>query len=544
MTYTLDALQDRPLGLFQMDDSTPFTDYSGYDRVATATANAGSTVSLIKGASYGQVLHNTAVASFASPVFKQGSEAEPFTIGAWVKVVSPSGFSEQQVLGSPGQMDGLVINGNQISFVTKYLTAPEARCTYDLQTRRAVAVWGIHTKDKNMLYVNGVMVSEVNLTEEQQDDSFIATGTSLSSGASSGTQRISVNGVAFYPYALSAESILRQYNSGKDTPSIESISDTFSGDTLPVSTEVSKVFLNQWWQTEDDWTQAQLLNVAVLDSKLVPQFEEDTSVSGEWRDSFAIDSANSTSIYGVVFNWDGEGAVVKVSLDGTSWETVSRGVKVTTIPTGFNPTDTVLQISVSFPGGIVNDTSYLDSLNAVGLLSNVSEVVQGRTITYNNATPEGEFRPMDHNDNFGVEIPTGGSIVVSADAAEATPMRTIEIWLKRTSASTNPTFSAAGATIYQNGVNAGGTFTHDHWTLVHVVATADITGTFTITGPGQVGRVTVYDTALTATQITNIYNAYMGTNAVRVADASVINISEPATAATIYAHDWTIQGAG
>ena len=540
MTFVLNSLRDHPVAMFQMDDTTPLQDYSGYSRNATVSGGTPAQhIALVKGAAYSTVLNTTITASFDSVVFKKGFESQAFTLAAWVRANGTP--SEQQVLGNPGQMDGLVINGTTVSFVTKYVSAPEARASFDLQQPHSVAIWGVHTQNKNSLYVDGELVAEIAITEEQQADQYASTAGSLMSGTTSGTQEIGVNCVAMYSYALDQDAIMRQYLEGIDLPDASEVLGTFAGDRIPVSVEVADVFLSQNWETKEHWESGQINNVALSESTLVPQFDGDTSVEGNWLDSFVLSSANSTSIYGVSLNWDGEGAIVEVSLDGTAWEAVSRGVNVSTIAPGFDPTDEVLQVRVNFPGGIVNDESYLDSLNVVGYLSPVSNVVAGRTITYSSATPENEYRPIKLHDNWGAEVAASGSLVISSDSLESLPARTIEVWVKRTGA--NPTFSATGA-YYQDGAVATSTLPLNRWTLFHIVAGADISGSITISGPAQVGVVGIYSTALTATDISNVYKAYTGTDSYKVGDNSVIGISEQPDSATIYAYDWTIQGAG
>jgi len=540
MTFVLDALRDRPQGIFQMDDTSPLQDYSGYNRTGTLTGTLVKHTSLVKGAIYAPVLSSTSTVEFSSNVFKQGYEHEAFTLAVWCRVVAGTG--EQQVLGNSGQMDGITVNGTVVSFVTKYATAPEARCSFDTQHEQTVSVWGVHTESKNSLYVNGELVDEVDLTEAQQADTFVATTASLFSGATAGTQTIAVNAVAFYPRALSGQSISRQFNAGRITSSPERIVSAFAGNVVPVSMQNVQTFLNQEWRTSEDWSMGSLSNVSVVDNELVPQFDGDTSVPGYWYDSIAIASAGTTSIYGVVLDWDGEGVVVETSFTGATWGVQTRGRKVTTIAEGYDPTDKVLLVRVSFPGGILNDPAYLSSLKATGILSattNPSSI--GRTITYATATPEDDHEPLELHDNWGAGIYTGGSLAMSNDPNEGSAVRSIELWIKRTG--TNPVISATG-TYYQNGVIATDTLDSQEWTLMHITSPTNLTGTITIAGPAQVGQIVVYDRELSATEVADIYAAYTGSNVKRVTDTSIITITEPAQAADIYAYDWSITGAG
>lgn len=545
MSFVLEALRNKPVALYMMDDTSPLQDYSGYNRNATVTGGTPPKhASLCKGATYASVLGNSITASFDSPVFKQGYESQSFTLGAWVRVITANDVSvEQQILGNATKMDGLTISGTVVSFVTKYLNAPESRVSFDLQQERAVYLLGIHTKDKNSLFVDGELVGEVTITPEQQADQFVATAATLSSGASTGTQLIAVNGVGLYGKALDQVAASRHVLVGRNVPSADEVTGSNAGDRIPVSLANANVFLDQWWSTEADWKAAELKGVAVVDDRLVPQFNGDTSIYSEWVDTFALTAVNTTSIYGVSFNWDGEGAKVEVSLDGTTWEEVHRGTRVETIPEGFNPTDKVLIVRISFAGGIVGDSSFIDNLNGVGISSASAPSVAGRVVSHHLATQEREYPPLQLHENWGVEISDGGHLEISPDtSAEASPARTLELWIKATGAA-NPTVSMTGTT-YINGATGSTTLPLDQWVLMHIVAPANFVDLIEISGPAQVGHVGIYETALTAADVARLYSEYIGTNTLRVGDNSIVQVAESAAPIKIYAHDWSIQSSG
>lgn len=446
--------------------------------------------------------------------------------------------AEQQALSHSGIYDGLSVNGTKVSFTTKYADTTEARATHDLQQIKRVHLVGVHTADKNSLYVDGELVDEVDITETQQLSTYVATSPDLYSGTSLSSQAVALNGVTVYDYALPPESIATNYEAGRGETDIAERTD---GEPLYANVDNSNVFLDQTWATTEDWQGGVFFNTAVVDEKLVPLFTDDVSIAGQWYTSFDLEASNATSIYGVNFNWDGAGAVIAASLDGTTWETVQRGINLNIIPSGFNPTDKVLQIRVTFAGGITDDPSYLDSFNVVGFSTNTSIEQAGRTLTYASVHPEREFDPMELHDDWGAFVAMNGSLTISADAVEGTVARTVELWIKRTA--DNPTISATG-TFYQNGAVSTSTLVAGQWTLMHIVAPADITGSITITGPVQIGHVAIYETALTATEVANVYAAYTGTNQVKTIDSSTVSLTEPAASAQIYAHDWSIAGAG
>lgn len=544
MSFVYEALRDKPVALFMMDDTSPFQDYSGYGRSGSASGGTPPKhIALVNGVNYASVFGGSITGSFPVPVFIQGKEYQSFSLEAWVRTLG-TGTSEQQILGNTGRMDGLVINGTVVSFVTKFLTAPEARVSYDLQMGRAVQVVGVHNADKNSLYINGELVGEVTLTEEQQADSYVSTTNRLYCGTTSGSQKIAVNALGVYGHALDQVAISRHHLVGRNLPNGEVVSDSNGGDHIPVSLSNSNLFMDQWWSKTDEWEDGEFRDTAVIDDRLVPQFDDEVSIPGDWMDSVVIETPDAEPIFGVVFNWDGVGAKVEVSIDDDNWVEVSRGTKVPVIPEGYIPGDDVLGVRVSFAGGIQSDTSYMDNLNAVGLLTATTPEASGRTVTFSGATQEREYEPLELHDNWGAEIQQGGTITISPDIAEEDPLpaRTLELWIKATGP-TNPSVSMTGTT-YINGSSGTATLPQGEWVLMHVVSSTDVNGSITISGPAQVGQAAVYDIPLTSSEIASLYDMYTGNDAVAINDQSSIQITESAEPVKMYAHDWSIQASG
>lgn len=545
MSFMREIVRDKPKAAYAMDDTSPFQDYSGYNRSGTATGGTPPThASLIAGTTFSQVFSSSITATLAAPVFYQGIETAPFSLEGWFRVVT-SDTPEQQLLGNSGQMDGLTILGNKVNFVIKFTSAPEARISYDIQQGRRIHAVGVKTETKIALFVNGVLVQELSLTEAQQASTYVTSNGNLYCGATSGTQKIAVAGLAAYASALDQTAIARHYAMGTKVPDGEDVASSFKGDRIPLSVSNSNLFLDQWWTTDSDWKAAQLFNVAVIDGQLRPQFDQsNVSVAGKWYDSFSLDIANTTSIHGVVFDWDGQGMTVEASLDSTTWVAITRGVNVSLITPGFNPTGKELQLRVTFAGGIQDDDAFLDNLNAVGIKTAASNVIDGRTITFNSAYPQREYTPLEFHDNWGAEIASGGSLVISADTTDAAVgNRVIELWIKRTSSGTNPTISDTG-TYYQNGVAATATLVTGQWTLLHIVKASTTNNAITINGPAQVGQVVLYENTMTAAQIAENYAQYTLSSPIVADDTSVITVAESDIPVSIYAYDWSIQGAG
>lgn len=544
MTFLLDAQREKPVAIFMMDDTTPLQDYSPFARTATTSGGTPTQHSaLCKGAAWAPVFTNTVVANYANtPVFIQNFETNSFSLECWLRVVNTTSSGDQKVLSHTDAYDGLVINGTVVKFITKYTTAPDSICSFDLQSSHAAHVVGIHSETKNSLYVNGVLVDEDPLSDVQQADTFLSSATGMISGTTAASQSIALNGVSMYSSALSGDVILRHFNMGRDLPQVNDVIASYAGDYFQVSVPNMDIFLDQTISTLDDWNLGFFDNAAVIKETLVPTFDDSgTSVAGSWHKSIVLDITGVTSIYGVQFDWDGNGATVAVSLDGTTWENVTRGINCTTITPATDPTDKVLQIRVSFPGSILSDTSYVDNLSIVGFVSSTTLTMAGRNAVMTSAHPEREHQFTEYSDQQGMEIQSGGTLVISADTLDSTVARTLEVLVCRKG--TNPTFSMSG-TAYNNGVSGSTTLVDGQWTLLHIVAGSDVSGTITITGPCQIGYVGIYPVALTSTQVASIYAQYVGTDAPLLSDSAIISMTELTNASKIYSQDWAITASG
>lgn len=544
MSFILRALRDKPVALYGLDDSSPFQDYSGYGRSASATGGTPATsVSLARGAQYSTVFSNTVQGTFESPVFKAGTERDSFSLEVWARVSTPSTSGQLQILGNQGQMDGLTINGTTIGFSTKYSDSSEAKATHDIQVARTVHIVGVHTFNANYLYVDGELVDEVSISDVQQSLSFAGTGGTLYSGITSTSMEVALNSVAIYSYALNGDIVAEHYDYGRDLPDADAVASSFGGDEILVSLTNSTKYMSETWDTEREWNLGVFSNTSIVNDELRPQFEGDVSLPGQWTGCVALDSS-PTTLFAATATWSGEGAVVDVSLDNTTWTTIQRGVNIPLITPGFDPTGQQLLVRVSFPGGIADDESYFDWIEITLVKSGTTPSYSGRTLTLSGVSQKRDYTPLELSDDWGAYVASSGTITISADqSSAAVPVRTLELWIKRTSSSTAPTISVSG-TMYQNGAANSSALVTDRWTLMHIVAPSDVTGTVTITGPAQVGQVSVYSSALSAGNIQDIYNQYVGNTRVPVIDSSTIQVSEPAAAANIYASDWSIIAAG
>ena len=539
----MEALSYKPVAYYRFDDTAPFQDYSGYNRSGTLVGTETHGISLNADSIFSQKFSTGNYANLGViPVYVKGKETFPFSIIATVYPVIVSTGGNQQIASHGTNYDGLAINGNTITFSTKYVSSGDAICSYTIQTLQKMDVVGVHTAVKNSLYVNGELVDEVDITPAQQADTFNITDNNFYCGQVSNDQKLLINGLGFYPRVLQPEEItaLYQTNNKKVDGSIPKM---YGGEEISVNSNSRKPYLNTGWYTNEDWSAATLFGAIVDNDQLSSQMDNGLTLGAVWIDSVDLYNGGTASLLNSVnIWWDGVGETVEASIDGTTWTTVTKGQNLTSIiPIGFDPTNKALYIRITLAAGL--DEAYVDYMRVYGFIGN-SAVSNNRTLTYNNnvATLDSQV-PLDMRDDWGSRIASGGTIVVSADNS-GTPavVRTIEMWVKPDADYASSVGGASSAN-YQNGYSATNTLPAGQWTLYHRVLSADLVGTVNIAVPGRIGRVAFYDTALTATQVAAIAASYTGVPIVRYTSSSSIAVAESAVPATIYAHDWGIQTA-
>lgn len=541
--YKYNVNKRAPVASFILDDTIPFQENSGSGvsgTKKTGTSDPTTSVPLVNGAAFSSVFKSTSVGQFACNLFKQGLENRPFVLEAWILPIPKTSTGPQQILSHDGIFDGLSINGKVVKFSTQYATYGEAACTHDLGEYKLAHVVGIHTLEKNELYVNGAKVAEIHLTEDQKGDTYVVTDNFLYSGYTTSTQELAVNAVAFYP-SLSGDQIMQNYLNGTETIGQANVYPQYDGMSFNMNTARNSVFLTEQWVDSSDFFRGKKTNVEIGPNAVVPAYVSDVSVAGNWMTGVPLDGGNDTSIYGVLLSWTGEGITVDVSLDGTAWTSAVNGELISIIPNGYNPTDKDLWIRVSFAGGLASDPAFLESLTVIGYRTNEVDNSSDRevTVTYP-AVLRDNYEPNLYRDDNGIHL-HGGTMTIGTDSsADPDIARTLEVWIKTVSGT--PTISVGG-TKYRNGA-PDTTLPVGEWSLIHYVAAADINTTITISGNCIVGQVTLYPTALSASDVSHIWKSYTGSTAIRFEDPVDIEVTDGASPVNIYAHDWAIDQAG
>lgn len=533
-----------PVAFWMLDDTPAFQEYSGVSAqgvMTTGHPNPTKSVPLVSGAEYSSVFKNGVVGRFDCNIFKQGLEDRQFVLEVWVLPIPKTTSNQQKILSHDNVMDGLTINGKVVRFGTTYTTFGDAYCDYDLGEYKLAHVVGIHNKDQNQLWVNGELVATVALTDDQKNDTYnISNNNYLYSGSTSGDSELALNGVAFYS-TLSGDDIKRNYEAGINFIGQDRVYPQYGGTQFDLAAANGSVFIEETWADKADFERGLKNNVEYAPDQIEPHYTNDVSVAGDWTCAVPLDAQGDTSIYGVMVAWSGLNVTVEVSLDGTSWTPAVSGRLVTIIPNGYNPSGKDLRIRAKFASGLALDQAWLESLTVVGFRNSTIENISARPLTVSHpAVVRRDFEPNLYRDDNGIHL-HGGTLTIGTDPTATTDTtRVLELWLKPVSGSV--TISLAG-TKYRNGVEDS-TLPVGEWSLVHVVASANITEAMTVSGNVIVGQATLYPNALTAADIDFIWKSYIGRTAFRVLDVSATNVSEGATPANVYAHDWAIDSAG
>lgn len=533
MTFVQESLRDKPAGLFGLDD---LVNAAGGSSAAFPGTSAARGISLTSGERYSHRVDNTHQMSFPTNVYREGRESQSFTLEASARLVRGTD-SPIQILGHQNTLDGLTIDGTEISFSVEF-DGSMATCSYDMQRDQAVHCVGVFYGDKLELFVNAQLVAQKDLTDVQKQDVFASADTALYSGHTATSQSLLINGVGIYNYALSADSIKRHFIASSNLPVATEVVASFSGASVNPGIDPGAIYFDRWFSTASDWNDYGTKTAVVLNDRLQPYVSEDTSVLSTWEAAIDIEGKSLTSIESVNIFWSGRGATVEVSLDAQTWTEVVNSQRIPLIGPGFNPTGKTLFVRITFPGGILNDESFIDNLNIVGVEKPSVETISGHSMSFGSASQKREYVAQALHDNNGVELATGATMTLLADTSESPLMvRTIEFWAKSTSA-TQPTINFSG-TKYINGLANSGDLPLNEWCLVHIVFSSDVNDDIVFTGPVQIGNIGLFSDNFTAADIASIYEQYYALSALRVEDVSLIQVEDFATPATVYNRDWT-----
>lgn len=508
------AVRDFAQGVWMLDDSSPFDDASGHGNTATAT---GTTTSfpLVSGTTSSRIFSSTSTGSFPTTVPNQNS----YTIEAWVMILDGP-YQTQMILGHAGTYDGLVVESDGFSFVTKFLTSGESRAKLETDISGIHHLVGVHTPLSNILYVDGISTS-AEISYEQQIDS-TNTGTTLVCGESSTAQRLVLSGVAVYGYAMTSDQVT-EHLSTRNTD-ISGTIHSNNGIELSLDASAFDLSIARLWESDDDWEQGGYTDVYV-DSGIGSVYVDEVPIAGTWLNSVDLNVSTeiSQSLY---IDYTGYGAQVEYSFDSTTWTVVTSDES---IPFALDPVieNNVIFLRVSFEAGVEGHVGYL---SLIVIPDPNTKPVSGYTINTDGVVGFKELSTL--TDDSGTDI-TSKPITVSS----GTPYSTVEVWLKRTGATAfSKSFTAANS--YKNGASYTAPV-QGEWSIVHYTSSSPITTPITLSGDARVARVVLYATILTSQEVSDIVNSYATIPTVLADSGGTVAITQP-NQPSLYGYNWSI----
>lgn len=545
MSYRLKQSKENSIAAWICDSTstssaTPYPDHSGSGRTGYALAAVPTAAPLVAGASFAPIFNSTAPGVFVNRSnFRQGFETKSFALEAWVY---PVVVGKQTILSHSGVYDGLWIENNIVHFSTNYITAGAADASFDIKTTRAIHVVGVHNANQNRLYVDGVLVDTVNLTAEQKNDSYNPSDVNLYAGpGTSSTSKIAVNAVALYNF-ITPEAIRRNFMAGRAVVPQANIPPQFDGIPLYLDAGAGDVYFEREFINREEFVTGYGNNVNFEDTRVSPRLGDNRlSIASSWSAAFPLDIFEITSIYGIFVEWSALNVTVEARINTGSWTALTNRRLITGIGPAYATTDKLLEIRVTFPAGVAANLSFLESLSIVGFQSNTFDTTESRSISVSYpGVPRKDYEPIEYNENNGVYL-DGGTLTIAPDTSETPePVYTIEIWAKIVSG----TLTRTGITASASWTNAAGgaALQIGQWGLFTLSSATDLSGvTLTFSGDVIIGQIALYPTALTQTQVTQIYKCYTGVPVLSFTDTGSIGIAEVASPVTLSIRDWAVE---
>lgn len=579
MSYQLQVLADNPFSYWKLDETGPaFPDSAGSLRTADLVGTIVRHPALVSGSGNALVLSNTNHLDMDDPVFNKGYELRQFSLEAWVKPVNVTG--EVAVMSHSSIYDGLTITPTHINFKTVYQTAGTAEVSFEYETGKAFHVVGLHTNGKNSLYVDGVLVDELDLTAEQQDDAYGFVTSDLIGGQSGTASTIALDAPAIYSFAMTEDAVRRHYTNGIAVDTSEAIAGFNNATHWNFADTGRNISSYSLWTTSDDWKTGILTDVAVAEDTIVPTYTqteteivedglivpvyENTSIAGVWQVSVALGDVPETTLADARITWLGEGDyTVEYSLDGTTWKNPNLA------PTESLDNSDTIELRITFDGGIVDDPSYVSSLRLVVYTDKNFKGTRAdrfASMSGNGLASTSYYEPIEYADFNGIKLLSGAintTVDASYDGEEESgdlDIYAFDMWVKPVAGNiltaTGISVSRSGSTIVYSGLSSlvvngvsvasGATvFTSDSW--YHIAGIFTTPGNYALTVGATnmlISQLSAISRNVNTAGLQLSYAAYLGLPGLLVNDTSEVDIGEGSPATNLYAHVWGITPAG
>jgi hypothetical protein len=578
MSYQLQVLAANPFSYWKLDESGPaFPDSAGSLRTADLVGTIIRHPALVTGSGSALLLSNTNHLDMDDPVFNKGYEQRQFALEAWVKPVNVTG--EVAIMSHDDTYDGLVISATHIYFRTIYQTAGTCEVSYEYETGKSFHVLGVHTNAKNSLYVDGQLVAETDLSDEQQEDAYGFVTTDLIAGQSATGSTVAVDAPAIYAFSVTSDIASKHYSFGTAVDTSESIAGFNDATLWRFSDEYRNLASFNEWSTEAQWKTGVLTDVVVADDTIVPSYTqtetedvvdglivpvyENTSLPGVWQTSVGLGDSD-TALADMKITWLGEGDfTVEYSIDGTTWKNPDLG------PTESLDSTDIVEIRITFDGSIVDDPSFVSLLKlTVYTDKNFRATREDRfaSMTGNGLCSNEYYEPIEYADFNGIQFISGAIAITDDDSYEGEEeagdldINGFDMWAKPVAgnilSATGVSVSRSGNTIVYSGlsslvvngasVSSGATvFNSDSWYHIAGVFTTPDNYAFTVGVTDMlISQMSSINGDVDTAGLQQIYESYLGLPGLVVDDSSSISIAEESPATNLYAHVWGITPAG
>lgn len=428
--------------------------------------------------------------------------------------------------------DGLTINGTVVSFSTIH-GGVEAKCSYDIIQRRRLHVAGVHTKTKNMLYIDGQLAAEVDVPNTP----ISAPNVTLSSGQTNSAQAIEINSIGVYSRALVGQEIMdnaiaSSYHNSNDNQS------RYNAESVVIDNTVNSPYIDQTYTSEYPGF---FDGVSEFDGSLYPSTVFNSTVEGTWTFSIPLSTPDlAPTVFSSYAQWEGKGFKVEASIENGVWFDVFSGADISQLK-GITTAEKQITFRITFASGL--NEAYLDLFRFVAF-NRTSFTSGGFDYTLSNSVisfdPGSIFNQTEYR---GARV-FGGSLSFKRNSSVESPpaVKTVEVVVKKMGVddpSLSASYTATGG--YTNG-EAVNTYIQGGYVIKHIVSNdgVDMSQNVTLSGNFEVISIKLYPEVLTQSQIKEVIANYTGTNKLKISDGNVIGVTESTNSTTLYAHDWAI----
>lgn len=467
--------------------------------------------------------------------YRLGREKQAFSLEIWFRLHNPSPIS---IFEHPSG-DGLSWDGSHIVFTQMYDGEVQSKISYKLfDWRKVHHLVLVRTPEKNSLYINGFIVSEVDTPDLPYSSNVDYSGMYLGRGA--GT--ITFEYPAVYDHALTAFNVLLHYEQGRKVEPVDSIIGNYGGSAIEFVDDLASII----FEFDSDWTQGQYE---------IPPINDEVYLNTNWKIGFVLTDPTDGVLGGSKIEWTAVGnIVIEVSTDAEqTWKPCRNGKTIPGIAYQTPAIDFPVTIRVR-PG----TGGFLESLS-IKVYDDKNIISTGgiaQTVIVDPAhLSSSYYHPIDDSDQMGLHL-EGGRIQIEP----TNPIESVELWVKLNDI-TKPTtiFSRGGTTLFWDGtrfIQGAGLFTYmntvplsDQTLLVGewyqiVINSAASSTPFLVNAPSSgdfnLGFVGMYNTALTDGSLVSLYNDYYGKSSLRISSNANLSVKDAEISVRLSTHDWAV----